>query len=125
MDLDKEREKELNLRLNKNGGSWDWELLANLDTELLIDVGFDEEELSKQFDLLIQQDKKDDEVPDVPDKPQAKLGDIYQLGDHRILCGDATKLDDYKKLMNGEKAQMCFTDPPYNVDCQETLKCRK
>ena len=58
----------------------------------------------------------EEEVPEVPKKPKSKLGDLYELGDHRLLCGDATVAGDYGKLMAGEKAGMVFTDPPYNVD---------
>lgn len=55
----------------------------------------------------------EDEVPEVPEEPKAKLGDIYQLGNHRLMCGDSTKIEDVEKLMNGVKADMVFTDPPY------------
>jgi hypothetical protein len=57
----------------------------------------------------------DDEVPEVTE-PIAKLGDIWQLGEHRLMCGDSTSIDAVEKLMNGEKAEMCFTDPPYGVN---------
>ena len=58
----------------------------------------------------------EDEVPEAPKEPKAKLGDIYQLGSHFLMCGDSTSQEDVAKLMNGEKADMVFTDPPYNVD---------
>jgi len=57
-----------------------------------------------------------DEVPELPKEPKSKLGEVYQLGDHRLMCGDATKKEDVEKLMDGDKADMVFTDPPYNVD---------
>jgi DNA modification methylase len=112
---DIKKEKELNLRLNKNHGEWDMELLANFDEELLKEVGFESEELDKIFDLKIEDSEKEDYVPEVK-KTNIKYGDIFQLGQHRLMCGDATKKEDVEKLMNGEKADMVFTDPPYGVE---------
>jgi len=77
--------------------------LRCLDDDLLDLTGFDK-------DLLIEPDAKDDEVPEVPVKPQSKLGDLYELGKHRVLCGDSTKIEDVEKLMNGRKADMVFTE---------------
>lgn len=61
---------------------------------------------------------QEDEVPEVNENPESKLGEVYQLGNHRLICGDATKTEYVDKLMNGKKANMVFTDPPYNVDYQ-------
>jgi len=58
----------------------------------------------------------------VPEKPTSKLGDIYQLGNHRLMCGDSTRKEDVEKLMNGEKADMVFTDPPYGIDLDTSYK---
>jgi site-specific DNA-methyltransferase (adenine-specific) len=69
------------------------------------DLGFDEEEPE-----IIE-----DEVPEPPEEPKAKLGDIYQLGNHRLMCGDSTKEEDVAKLMNNQFADLVVTDPPYNV----------
>jgi len=108
--------KEYNVRSNKNTGMWDDELLAGLFTEQeLRDIGFSDLELGAMtFDL----DKLDseDNTPDIPTEPQSAVGDLYQLGKHRILCGDSTKAEDLEKLMDGVQADMVFTDPPYNVD---------
>ena len=60
-------------------------------------------------------DEGEDDAPEVPKKPKSKLGDLYQLGGHRVLCGDATKVEDVERLMDGEKADMVFTDPPYGI----------
>jgi len=110
-----EEEKELNLRLNKNLGEWDIELLADFDEDLLKDIGFLPEELDDIFNSAGEPDEKDDIVPEVRET-DIKLGDMFQLGEHRLLCGDATKKEDVEKLMQGEKADMVFTDPPYGMD---------
>ena len=107
-----EKEQELNLRLNKNQGVWDWDLLANFDVNELLRAGFEEVDLEKQFDLY-PDNEKDDVIPEVPKKPISKLGELYQLGEHRLLCGDSTKKEDVERLMDGKKADMVFTDPPY------------
>lgn len=112
---DIKKEKELNLRLNKNLGHWDMDLLANFDEEMLLDVGFDSSEIDALF-LNLDPDDKDDEVPELPETAVSKLGEIYQLGEHRLMCGDSTSKEDVVKLMNGQKADMVFTDPPYNVN---------
>jgi DNA modification methylase len=115
-----EREKELIIRLNKNTGEWDWNLLAEFDENLLADIGFGSEELDNVFDI-------DELVPEHFDlekelnkldikKISVKKGDVYQLGDSRLMCGDSTIEADFYKLMNGEKADMCMTDPPYILD---------
>jgi DNA modification methylase len=113
---DLEKEKELNLRLNKNLGEWDFDLLAKFDESFLSEVGFSSEELDKVFDIDLTPEEFDLE------KELRKLkiyqikfqkGDVYQLGNHRLMCGDSTQKADILKLMDGEKADMCFTDPPY------------
>ena len=113
---DIEREKELNIRLNKNTGDWDWNLLTDFDEDILKDVGFSSEELDEIFGI--------DDNPEVFDlakelqklniqKIQIQKGDVYQLGNSRMMCGDSTIESDILKLMDKEKASMCFTDPPY------------
>lgn len=114
-----EKEKELNIRLNKNTGDWDLDLLAEFDETFLTDVGFSSEELDdifgiedtpEQFDL-----KKELEKLDIR-KIEIQKGDIWKLGENRLMCGDSTIEADTFKLMNGEKADMCLTDPPYILD---------
>lgn len=113
-DLTEEQAKAYRLADNKlNESEWDMNLvledLKDLDDDLVELTGFDK-------DLLIEPDEADDEVPDVPEEPQSKLGDLYELGEHRVLCGDSTKLEDVERLMDGKKADMVFTDPPYGVN---------
>lgn len=86
--------------------------LENIDIDMS-DFGFDEIELD---DIEEERDIVEDEVPEAPEEPKAKLGDIYLLGNHRLMCGDSTNIEDIEKLMNGEKADMVFTDPPWNVN---------
>lgn len=111
--LTEDEEKELNLRLNKNTGDWDFDLLSNFDEDMLKDVGFSSKELDKIFQLDAQ--AKDDEVPTNVESV-SKLGDIFQLGPHRLMCGDSTSASDVALLMDGKKSAMIHTDPPYNVD---------
>lgn len=112
--LTKEEFEEYNLRSNKNTAEWDFDILAEFGADLLHYIGFEEDELSKMFP--VDQTDKDDTVPELEKVVKSKLGDIYEFGEHRIMCGDSTSKQDVDKLMNGHKAQMCFTDPPYNVD---------
>ena len=116
---DIEKERELCLRLSKNAGSWDWDLLANFDEDLLLDVGFDNDELEVRFNIMAdpEEDKYDIEKA-VSEKriPTSKPGEMWQLGKHRLLCGDSTKTEDIRKLMGEEQADCVFTDPPYNVN---------
>lgn len=86
------------------------EELMSFDTIDMSDFGFDMDITDQDYEIV------EDEVPDIPEEPKSKLGEIYQLGDHRLMCGDSTNEDDVRKLMNGQTADLLFTDPPYNVD---------
>ena len=116
LDLSKEEERELNIRLNKNTGDFDMDILANeFDIEELTDWGFKHIDLDINIDKITKGNTEDDHIPEVKES-RVKLGDVWQLGKHRLMCGDSTKESDVNKLMNGEKADMVFTDPPYGVD---------
>lgn len=113
-----QKEKELNLRLNRNTGEWDFELLKSFDVELLLDVGFDDSDLSHIWDENLGVENDDFDVKKEIEKikePKSKLGDIYQLGSHRLVCGDATNPEVIKKLVQDEKISMLYCDPPYNI----------
>lgn len=113
-NLTKQQVKAYRLADNKlNESDWDMDMAIE-DLKELDDYHFDLTGFDK--DLLIEPDAKDDEVPELPEEPKSKLGDIYQLGNHRIMCGDSTKKEDVDKLMDGIKADMVFTDPPYELD---------
>ena len=116
LDLSKEEERELNIRLNKNTGDFDMDILANeFDIDELVDWGFKHIDLDINIDKITEGNTEDDHIPEVKES-RVKLGDVWKLGKHRLMCGDSTKESDVEKLMNGEKADMVFTDPPYGVN---------
>ena len=96
------------------------ELEALKDFDFNIDLlGFDDKFLNSLLEPEIVEGLTDeDAVPEVPEEPKTKLGDIYQLGNHRLMCGDSTSIDSVEKLMDGNKADMVFTDPPYGISYQ-------
>lgn len=112
VDWDEDKQREFIIKDNVSGGEWDWDLLANeWDAEELDDWGLD-----IPADLEPETEVEEDEAPEVSaEPPVSKLGEIYQLGKHRVLCGDSTDKANVELLMNGEKADMVFTDPPYGV----------
>jgi len=119
LDLDEKREKELNLRLNKNVGEWDWKLLSDFGENFLSDAGFSSEELDEIFDIEdnpelfdLEKELKKLDIKNI----KVKKGDVYEINGCRLMCGDSTIEKDIKKLMNGQKADMCLTDPPYILD---------
>lgn len=121
VDLTESKEKALNLALNKTGGDWDLPALKDLLLELEgLDLdfeltGFSEGELEDLTAQFRQDEVLEDEVPEPPEEPITKPGDLWILGEHRLLCGDATVASDIERLMGGKKADMVFTDPPWNV----------
>ena len=116
VNLSKEDERELNIRLNKNSGEFDLDILANnFDVDELKDWGFKDVELGFNIDKIVEGNIEDDHIPKVKET-RVKLGDVWELGKHRLMCGDSTKESDVEKLMNGEKADMVFTDPPYGIN---------
>lgn len=127
VDMDEEKEKALNVALNKISGDWDKDKLMLLITDLQgedFDVsltGFDPEELDDLFKDDMKDGVKDDnfDVDKELKKPtMTKPGDLWQLGEHRLLCGDSTKEESYDLLMAGKQANLVITDPPYNVNYQ-------
>jgi len=110
-------------KLALNAG-WDEEVLA-LELKELLEQDYDLDILgfsTDEIDDLLREPTEglvdEDQVPEVPDEPKTKLGDIYILGNHRLMCGDSTSIDAVEKLMDGERPDMVFTDPPYNIDYQ-------
>ena len=113
-ELTPEQEKEFIVKDNVGFGEWDWDILANeWDADLLEEWGLE----GFPFDTETELEAEEDDYTE-PDNMQVDvvLGDLIEIGEHRLLCGDSTDSDQVGKLMNGEKADMVFTDPPYNIN---------
>ena len=119
--LSEEQRKAYTLAHNKSAESeWDFEILSD-ELKSIVDIDM----MDFGFDLSLDEEEPkviEDEIPEIPVEPKAKYGDIYQLGNHRLMCGDATVLEDVRTLMNDNKADLLLTDPPYNVDYEGKTK---
>lgn len=119
--LSEEQRKAYTLAHNKSAESeWDFEILSD-ELKSIVDIDM----MDFGFDLSLDEEELkviEDKVPEIPVEPKAKYGDIYQLGNHRLMCGDATVLEDVRTLMNDNKADLLLTDPPYNVDYEGKTK---
>jgi DNA modification methylase len=117
VDLSLEKERELNVRLNKNTGEFDFDMLANhFNVEELLNWGFNQEELKIDVSPLGAGLIDEDELPEEVAVVASKLGDLWQLGNHRIVCGDSTNPAHVDKLLAGVKPHLMVTDPPYGVN---------
>ena len=125
VEWDLDREYAANIAANRISGEFDLDKLAEMDwwlkennPDLLALTGQSDEEISKLLDGVGPSEGEEDEAPEVDEvnPPVSKLGEIYQLGRHRLMCGSATDLEQVKALMAGKMADMIFTDPPYGVD---------
>ena len=122
LSITKNEEKALNLAMNRISGEWDVEKLYGVMNDLRITTeleftGFDEKEVSKILDQFLEEEE-DEPVSELLEKlpAKAKKGDIYQLDNHRLMCGDSTDLLDVKLLTEDRMMNMVWTDPPYNVN---------
>ena len=130
VDIDKTREKALNIALNKITGQWDDGLLAELLEDIAnsgdFDIGktgFDPPEIGELFNKLHDKKIKEDNFDIDSELKQpvfSKPGDLWLIGKHRVICGDSTGEEVYTRLMDGQKANLVLTDPPYGVDVEET-----
>lgn len=129
ISIDKTKEKALNIALNKITGEWNKELLADLIKDLQdsdFDVaftGFDPPEVEQLFNSVHDKNINEDDFDvdeELKNPAVAKAGDVWLLGRHRVCCGDSTQPETYDILMNGQKANLVLTDPPYNVNVEET-----
>lgn len=128
VDLDKQKEKALNIALNKITGEWDELKLKDLLLDLdlgdydITFTGFEQKDLTELVDsLAVEPETVDDEFDEEEaleqiSEPVTRLGDVWILGRHRLMCGDSTSQEDVAILMNGEMADLIVTDPPYNVN---------
>ena len=141
LDLDEKQEKRLNLSLNKNSGFWDEDKLELLFKELeltedeLFATGFSKDEVDELITDVFNEFENDnfdveEEVKKI-EEPTTKLGNVWILGEHKLMCGDSTNENDVKKLMGDEKAKCIFTSPPYNMSSgmyenyEDNLESRK
>ena len=107
-----EQQKEFIIKDNVGFGEWDWDVIANeWDVEKVTEWGLDVPDYEPK---VLEAEEDDFEVPDQI-QTDIVLGDLFEIGNHRLLCGDSTDSDQVAKLMNGEKADMVFTDPPYGI----------
>lgn len=124
-ELSEEQKKEFIIKDNVGYGEWDWDILKEeWETEKLDEWGLEFPEfetINETEELNAQED--DFEVPDEDQiKTDIVLGDLIEIGQHRLLCGDSTQIDQVEKVMNGEKADMVFTDPPYGINVVQNEK---
>ncbi len=120
-DWSEEKKKEFIIKDNSGFGEWDWDILLNeWETKDLYDWGLDIPEIPLE-DIEAEEDNYEE-----PDELQVDvvLGDLIEIGQHRLLCGDSTDVIQVEKLMNGKKADMVFTDPPYGVNYQSNMRTK-
>ncbi len=132
VDLDEQKEKALNIALNKISGEWDNTLLANLLQDLdrsgydVTLTGFDLAEAQELFgsgsmENVHEDDFDADSAIEEVSEPKTQFGDLYILGNHRLLCGDCTHKEDVAKVLGDQEADIMVTDPPYNIDYGATI----
>jgi site-specific DNA-methyltransferase (adenine-specific) len=126
-ELSEDQQKEFLIKDNLGYGEWDWDMIANeWDLPMLEDWGMD---LPTDFTTQEELEAVEDDF-DIPDEVQTDIvvGDLFEIGEHRLLCGDSTDSDAVETLMNGEKYDLIITDPPYNValgmETKEQAKAR-
>ena len=122
-DLTEDEQKQFIIKDNVGFGEWDWDMLANeWEADLLEEWGLD----VPDFGITEEPAAEEDDY-EMPDEVHTDIvpGDLFEIGEHRLLCGDSTDSDAVEKLMNGEKADMVFTDPPYGVNYQSNWRNNK
>lgn len=118
-ELSENQQREFIIKDNVGFGEWDWDMIANeWDTEQIEEWGLDIPDFAVKE---LEAEEDDFDVPEGGIETDIVLGDLFEIGEHRLLCGDSTDSDSVAKLMNGEKANMAFTSPPYNAGKSESL----
>jgi DNA modification methylase len=119
VDWDEDKQRQFIIKDNVGFGEWDWDMLANeWDAESLGEWGLDVPQMNE---TEIEAEEDDFDVPEGGIKTDIVLGDLFEIGEHRLLCGDSTDSDAVAKLMDGQKADIAFTSPPYNAGKSEAL----
>lgn len=116
-DWSEEKQMEFIIKDNVSGGEWDWDVLANeWDADKLTEWGLD-------LPVFVTEDAKEDDY-EIPDEVQTDivLGDLFEIGPHRLLCGDSRQTDTFQRLFDGQMADLVVTDPPYNVEYEGKTK---
>ena len=117
--LSAEKQREFLIKDNVSGGEWDFELLKDWDALELESWGLD---LPAEFVTELEAEEDDFAIPEGGIETDIVLGDLFEIGEHRLLCGDSTDSDAVAKLMDGQKADMVFTDPPYGIKVVQNKK---
>ena len=119
-ELTPEQQDEFIIKDNVGFGEWEWDILKDeWDVEQLAEWGLD---VPLEFQTELEAEEDDFDVPEGGIETDIVLGDLFEIGEHRLLCGDSTDSDTVAKLMNGEKADMVFTDPPYKIETEGGCK---
>ena len=119
-DWTEEQKNEFLIKDNVGFGEWDWEQIKNdWDVEKLDEWGLDVPDFAE---TVLEAEEDEFDVPDGGIETDIVLGDLFEIGEHRLLCGDSTDSDQVAKLMNGQKADMVFTDPPYKLETKGGCK---
>ncbi len=119
VSLNPQKEKALNLTMNRVSGEWDMELLKQFEINLLLDTGFDDSDLAAIWDNTLEiEDDNFNESTELQKikETDIKIGDLYQLGNHYLICGDSHELETLNKLMKNKKADVIYNDPIYNIN---------
>lgn len=121
VDWSEDKQRQFIIKDNASFGEWDWEVLkTEFGSEELMEFGLD---LPLDFDNgLLKVEEDDFDYPEGGVDTDIQIGDLFEIGEHRLLCGDSTQLETYEKLMNGHLADLVLTDPPYNVNYEGGTK---